>query len=121
MNYLVGEMPIEAQARGECYLQPGVEDVIFGNVKYPSGVIGHLHLSWLDPHKIRRMTVIGAEKMAVFDDMEIERKLTIYDKGPIPRTDTYGEYIQVRSGDIWIPKVPTTSRCAWCASSSSAA
>ncbi|MBI2684136.1 MAG: Gfo/Idh/MocA family oxidoreductase [Actinobacteria bacterium] len=106
MNFLAGETPVEAQAMGQSYLQPGVEDVVFGLVRFASGVIGHLHLSWLDPHKMRRMTVIGSEKMAVFDDMETERKLTVYDKGPIPRTDTYGEYIQVRSGDIWIPKVP---------------
>ena len=90
-------------ASGESYLQPGVEDVVFGRLRFPSGVIGHLHLSWLDPHKMRKMTVIGSERMVVFDDMETERKVTIYDKGPIPRTETYGEYIQVRSGDIHIP------------------
>jgi predicted dehydrogenase len=106
MIHLAGEAPIEAQATGQSYLQPGVEDVVFGLVRFGSGVMGHLHLSWLDPHKMRRMTVIGDEKMAVFDDMETERKLTVYDKGPIPKTDSYGEYIQVRSGDIWIPKIP---------------
>lgn len=108
MLWLAGEDPVEVAASGESYLQPGIEDVVFGRVKFASGVIGHLHLSWLDPHKIRRMTVIGSEKMVVFDDMETERKLTVYDKGPIARADTYSEYIQVRSGDIHIPKVPTT-------------
>lgn len=108
MLHLVGERPIEVTANGESYLQPGVEDVVFGRVKFPSGIIGHLHLSWLDPHKMRKMTVIGSEKMVVFDDMETERKVTIYDKGPIPRTETYGEYIQVRSGDIHIPKIAGT-------------
>jgi predicted dehydrogenase len=106
MLWLVGERPSEVSATGESYLQPGVEDVVFGRVRFPSGVIGHLHLSWLDPHKMRRMTVIGSDKMVVFDDMETERKVTLYDKGPTPRTDTYGEYIQVRSGDIHIPKIP---------------
>jgi predicted dehydrogenase len=106
MLWLVGERPVEVSATGESYLQPGVEDVVFGRIRFPSGVLGHLHLSWLDPHKMRRMTVIGSEKMVVFDDMETERKVTIYDKGPIPRTREYGEYIQVRSGDIHIPKVP---------------
>ncbi len=57
---------------------------------------------------MRKMTVIGAERMVVFDDMETERKVTIYDKGPLPRTETYGEYIQVRSGDITIPRVAAT-------------
>lgn len=108
MLYLVGEEPVEVSATGESYLQNGVEDVVFGHIRFASGVIGHLHLSWLDPHKMRKMTIIGSEKMAVFDDMETERKVTLYDKGPIPRTETYGEYIQVRSGDIHIPKIPVT-------------
>lgn len=106
MLWLVGERPVEAAATGASYLQPGVEDVVFGRVRFPSGVIGHLHLSWLDPHKMRRMTVIGRDRMVVFDDMETERKVTVYEKGPVPHTETYGEYIQVRSGDIHIPKVP---------------
>lgn len=108
MLWLVGERPSEVSANGESYLQPGVEDVVFGRIKFPSGIIGHLHLSWLDPHKMRKLTVIGSERMVVFDDMENERKVTVYDKGPIPRTETYGEYIQVRSGDIHIPKIPAT-------------
>ncbi len=106
MLHLVGERPVEVSATGESYLQPGVEDVVFGRIRFPSGILGHLHLSWLDPHKMRKMTVIGSERMVVFDDMETERKVTVYDKGPIPRTETYGEYIQVRSGDIHIPKIP---------------
>lgn len=105
MIWLVGERPTEVAAWGSSYLQPGVEDVVFGHVRFPSGVTGHLHLSWLDPHKMRKMTVIGSERMVVFDDMETERKVTVYDKGPIPQTSTYGEYIQVRSGDIHIPKI----------------
>jgi len=108
MLHLVGERPSEVSATGESYLQPGVEDVVFGRIRFPSGILGHLHLSWLDPHKMRKMTVIGSDRMVVFDDMETERKVTVYDKGPIPRTETYGEYIQVRSGDIHIPKVPGT-------------
>ncbi|HMN98926.1 MAG TPA: Gfo/Idh/MocA family oxidoreductase [Miltoncostaeaceae bacterium] len=108
MLHLVGERPAEVSATGESYLQPGVEDVVFGRIRFPSGILGHLHLSWLDPHKMRRMTVIGSDRMVVFDDMETERKVTVYDKGPIPHTENYGEYIQVRSGDIHIPKVPGT-------------
>jgi predicted dehydrogenase len=108
MIWLAGELPTNVAAWGESYLQPGVEDVVFGHLRFPSGVTGHLHLSWLDPHKMRKMTVIGSERMVVFDDMETERKVTVYDKGPVPRTTTYGEYIQVRSGDITIPKVDGT-------------
>jgi predicted dehydrogenase len=102
--HLVEEEPLEAWARGESFLNPGVEDVVFCYLRFPSGVVAHMHLSWLDPHKMRRMTVVGDRKMAVFDDMEPERKVTVYDKGPEQRADTWGEW-QTRSGDISIPKV----------------
>ena len=104
---LVGERPIEAQARGECYVRPNVEDVVFGYLKFPSGAVAHLHLSWLDPHKTRKLTVVGSQKMVVFDDMETDRKVTIYDKSVSrPRsTDSYGEYVSVRFGDISIPRI----------------
>jgi predicted dehydrogenase len=105
---LIGERPVEAQARGECYVRPTVEDVVFGYLKFPSGVVAHLHLSWLDPHKTRKLTVVGSQKMVVFDDMETDRKVTIYDKSvSLPRsTDSYGEYVSVRFGDISIPRIP---------------
>jgi predicted dehydrogenase len=105
---LVGERPIEAQARGECYVRPDVEDVVFGYLKFPSGAVAHLHLSWLDPHKTRKLTVVGSQKMVVFDDMETDRKVTIYDKSAsrAPSTDSYGEYVSVRFGDISIPRIP---------------
>jgi predicted dehydrogenase len=105
---LVGERPVEAQARGECYVRPSVEDVVFGYLKFPSGAVAHLHLSWLDPHKTRKLTVVGSQKMVVFDDMETERKVTIYDKSAsrAPSTDSYGEYVSVRFGDISIPRIP---------------
>ena len=65
-----------------------------------------MHLSWLDPHKMRKMTVVGREKMVVFDDMELERKVTVYEKSPWKRAESYGEW-QTRSGDIYIPKIAT--------------
>ena len=92
-------------AHGIAFLTPGVEDVVFCFLRFPSGKVAHMHLSWLDPHKMRRMTVVGDRKMAVFDDMELERKVTVYDKGPGQPADTYGEW-QTRTGDISIPKVP---------------
>ena len=64
-----------------------------------------MHLSWLDPHKMRRMTVVGSQKMAVFDDMELDRKLTIYDKAAEQSVGTYGEW-RTRTGDISSPFVP---------------
>ena len=103
--YLAGEEPDEVEARGECYMRPGIEDVVFCFLRFPSGLAAHLHLSWLDPHKERRLTVVGSRRMATFDDMELERKLTVYDKGFDEAAGSYGEYI-TRSGDIWSPRVP---------------
>jgi predicted dehydrogenase len=104
--YLLEEEPEEAIALGRDFLTPGVEDVVFCYLRFPSGRIAHMHLSWLDPHKMRKMTVVGTEKMVVFDDMELERKVTVYEKGPWQRAESYGEW-QTRSGDITIPKIPT--------------
>ena len=95
------------EARGECYMRDGVEDVVFCFLRFPSGLAAHLHLSWLDPHKERRFTVVGSEQMATFDDMELERKVTVYDKGFDQSASGYGEYI-TRSGDVWSPRLPST-------------
>jgi predicted dehydrogenase len=108
LNYLTGDEPEEVSARGECYLQDAVEDVVFGYIKYRSGVVGHLHVSWLDPHKSRKITVVGEKKMVVFDDMESERKITVYDKGATTtrtKFETYGEFVTLHFGDIHIPKI----------------
>jgi predicted dehydrogenase len=105
--YLLDEEPGEAIALGRDFLQPGVEDVVFCYLRFPTGKIAHMHLSWLDPHKMRRLTVVGRDRMAVFDDMELERKVTVYDKAPWKRAETYGEW-QTRSGDIFIPVIPTS-------------
>jgi predicted dehydrogenase len=104
--YLLEEDPAEAVAHGQSLLKTGVEDVVFCYLRFPSGKIAHMHLSWLDPHKKREMTVVGTEKMAVFDDMELDRKVTVYEKSPWKPVDTYGEW-QTRTGDIHIPKIAT--------------
>jgi predicted dehydrogenase len=102
--HLAGEEPHEVSARGESYMRDGIEDVVFAFLRFPSGLAAHLHLSWLDPHKERRFTVVGSKRMATFDDMDLERKVTVYDKGFDEPTDGYGEYI-TRSGDIWSPRI----------------
>jgi predicted dehydrogenase len=102
--HLLEEEPDEAWARGESFLTEGVEDVVFCYLRFPSGKVAHMHLSWLDPHKMRRITVVGRDKMAVFDDMDLDRKLTVYDKGPVERAATYGEWV-TRTGDIYSPKI----------------
>ena len=102
--HLIGEEPSEAWARGESFLRKGIEDVVFSYLRFPSGIVAHTHVSWLDPHKMRKLTVVGRDKMAVFDDMEPDRKLTVYDKGPVERPASDW---QVRVGDIHIPKLST--------------
>jgi predicted dehydrogenase len=111
---LAGEEPTEVQARGESYMREGIEDVVFCFLRFPSGLAAHLHLSWLDPHKERRFTVVGEQRMATFDDMALEGKITVYDKGFDQQAESYGEYI-TRSGDIWSPRLsnvePLRSEC----------
>jgi predicted dehydrogenase len=102
---LAGEEPREVAAHGESYVREGIEDVVFCFLRFPSGLSAHLHLSWLDPHKERRFTVVGSQRMATFDDMAVEGKLTIYDKGFDEDSRTYGEYI-TRTGDIFVPRIP---------------
>jgi predicted dehydrogenase len=102
--HLIGEEPAECVAQGASFVRPSVQDVVFCYLRFPSGVVAHLHLSWLDPHKERRLTVVGAKRMATFDDMLIEGKLTVYDKGFDEDTRSWGEYI-ARSGDIFSPRI----------------
>jgi predicted dehydrogenase len=106
--YLLGEPPVQVAAQGHCYLQPGVEDVVFLTMRFGSGVLAHVHLSWLDPYKERKLTVVGAKKMVVFDDMEPREKLRIFDKSVErpPEYRSYGESLTIREGDIFIPKIP---------------
>lgn len=105
---LLGQGPARVSAHGKSYLQPGVEDVVFLTMEFASGVMAHVQLSWLDPHKERRLTVVGSRKMVVFDDMEAREKLKIYDKGVTRPPDyaSYGESLTIREGDITIPRIP---------------
>jgi predicted dehydrogenase len=98
--HFLDEDPELATAQGSASIHPGVEDVVFCFLRFPSGKIAHMHLSWLDPHKMRKMTVVGREKMVVFDDMESERKVTVYEKRAGPKGELF-------SGDISIPKIET--------------
>ena len=81
MVHLTGAWPVAVAARGAAYVQPHWEDVVFLELLFPGGVMGHLHLSWLDPHKVRRLSLVGSRRMAVFDDMAPRDKLVIHDKG----------------------------------------
>jgi len=107
--HLLGEAPTRVAAQGKSYLQPKIEDVVFLTMEFASGVLAHVQLSWLDPHKERKLTVVGAKKMVVFDDMEPREKLRIYDKGVDrpPEYGSFGESLAIREGDIFIPRIPT--------------
>jgi predicted dehydrogenase len=105
--HLLGAEPIDVVARGSAFLQGSVEDVVFVDLRFPGGKMAHVHVSWLDPHKLRKVTVVGSQKMVVFDDMEASEKIRIYDKG-VDRAGqvvSYGDALTVRSGDIVIPKI----------------
>lgn len=100
-------LPQEVAAQGGAYLTKEVEDVVFLNLYFPNKVLASVHASWLDPHKIRQLTVVGSKKMAVFNDMDGSEKIRLYDKGVdfLPSFQTYSEYLTIRDGDINIPKI----------------
>ena len=105
--YLLGVGPSDVSARGQSYLQEGIEDVVFLTLNFDGKAMGHVHVSWLDPHKTRRITIVGSKRMAVFDDLEANEKLKIYDKGAEVNTDydTFAEYVGLRFGDITVPYI----------------
>jgi predicted dehydrogenase len=114
MLHLVGELPESVSAQGQCFIHEGIEDVVFGTLRFPSGVIAHMHLSWMDPFKMRKMTIVGSDKMAVFDDMNPDEKVKIFNKGVTHSGNgngrewqpaSYGEYVQLRHGDTYIPRI----------------
>ena len=116
--HLLDMEPLDVVARGSAFLQKGIEDVVFVDLRFPGGKLAHVHVSWLDPHKLRKFTVVGTQKMVVFDDMEASEKIKIYDKG-VDRAGevvSYGDALTVRNGDILIPKIslqePLKLECA---------
>ncbi len=106
--HLVDAMPVSVSARGGSYLQKGVDDVVFLSMRFPSGMMAQVQLSWLDPRKERRLTVVGSQKMVEFDDAHPVEKLRIYDKGfdKPPTFTEYAEFLSIRNGDILIPRIP---------------
>ncbi len=102
--YLLGEAPTQVSATGAAYLNDGVHDTVFANLQFASGKMANIHVSWLDPHKTRKFTVVGTKKMLVFDDMQATEKIWIYDKGVAPADAmSYGEDLTLRFGDITAP------------------
>lgn len=105
--YMLGRRPTDVSARGQSYLQRGIEDVVFLTLNFGDEAMASVHVSWLDPHKTRRITLVGSQKMAVFDDGEATEKLRIYDKGAQVSTDynSYAEFVGLRFGDITLPYI----------------
>lgn len=110
--------PVEVNARGFCYIQKGIEDVVIASIKFEGGSCAFIHTSWLDPGKIRKMTIVGSKKMIVYDDVASDTKVQVYDKGidksPVktgdfPHLEEYKDFAQFqfiqRAGDIQIPKI----------------
>lgn len=108
--YILGETPDSVSATGAAYVTPGVEDTVFANLHFPSGKMANIHVSWLDPHKTRKLTVVGTKRMLVFDDMQATEKIWIYDKGlgEPEKALGWGEDLTLRFGDITVPWVPMT-------------
>jgi predicted dehydrogenase len=114
--YLLDETPVAVTAQGRGYVRADVEDVAFVGLEFAGGCLGHLHVSWLDPRKVRQVTVVGTRKMIVYDDVDVEARLRVYDKGidvvPSPEDATgrthesLGEFqALVRSGDLLVPRI----------------
>ena len=104
---LLPAAPVSVAARGQAYLQEGIEDVVFVNLAFADRTMAQIQLSWLDPRKERRLTVVGSKKMVELDDAHPTEKLRIYDKGyeRPPAFTQYGEYLTVRQGDVHIPRI----------------
>jgi predicted dehydrogenase len=108
MNYILNARPVSVSAIGQSYIRPGIEDVAFLLLRYPQSAIANIHVSWLNPNKIRSTTVVGSKKMLVYDDVSSLEKIRIYDKGVTvtPHYDTFGEFqLSYRYGDISIPRL----------------
>lgn len=111
---LFGAEPVAVAAQGQCFLQPQIEDVVFASLKFADGKLAHIHVSWLDPHKVRKLTLVGTRKMVTFDDMSASEKVRVYDKGVEP-VMAFSDTVTLRIGDIVIPKIagdePLAAEC----------
>jgi predicted dehydrogenase len=108
-NWLLGAEPEQVLATGASFLQPDVEDVVFISLRYPNGVLASIQASWLDPKKVRQITVVGSQRMATWDDLQLTSPIAIFDKGAVaqPESGDFGEFLRLSmwDGDIRLPKV----------------
>jgi predicted dehydrogenase len=108
-NWIIGAQPEAASATGAAFLQPDIEDVVFISLRYPGNVAAAIQASWLDPKKVRQITVVGSERMATWDDLQLNAPMAIYDKGAraVPDYRTFGEFLRLSTwdGDVRLPKI----------------
>ncbi|GFP28172.1 Gfo/Idh/MocA family protein [Candidatus Hakubella thermalkaliphila] len=107
-HYLFGTLPIEVSAKGESFLQDGLEDVAFISLTYPDSVLANAHVSWLDPRKVREITIVGDKKMVIWDDLNPEDTIRLYERGVAqePYYKDFGEFQLIpKEGDVTIPKL----------------
>lgn len=116
--YLLDNMPLNVSARGASYLQEGIEDVVFTTLEFPEKILCNVHTSWLDPYKIRNLTLVGSRKMLVFNETDPYEKVKILNKGASVKEshESFGDFLfQVRTGDIYIPRIefsePLKNQC----------
>lgn len=108
LNYVLGMHPVSVSAQGGSYVRPNVHDVVYLTLKYPNGLLAHIHVSWLNPSKMRRFTVVGDKQMAIYDDVEATEKIRVFNRGvdAPERTSTFGEFqLSYRYGDIVSPHI----------------
>jgi len=108
-SYWLGENPKTVSAHGGCYLNENIEDVVYATFEYKNGIIAHVHASWLNPRKIREITVVGEKKMLVWNDMNLSEPIRIYNRGFDKEDeyhDTFGDFrLSIREGEVIIPSI----------------
>jgi predicted dehydrogenase len=114
LDYWIDRPVTDAAAVGHSFLQPGIADVVFAHLTFEGGIAGHIHVSWLDPIKVRRVTLVGSRRMLVYDDVATDNRIAVYDKGidienlgsSLGEYSTYAEHrLKVRAGDAWLPRI----------------
>ena len=108
ITYLLGEIPVSVNCQGKSHYKKDIEDVATMTLNYTNGVIAFIHSSWLDPNKVRKTTIVGSKKMLLYNDVETQEKIKIYDKGvdAPPHYDTYADFqFSYRYGDIYSPRL----------------
>jgi len=115
LNFITDSMPLKVKAWGGSFLKDSHEDLAFINLVYPNNIIANVHVSWLDPLKVRDTVIVGSKKMVLYDDVDSEARIKIYDKGAdkLGHHNTpggFGEFqIKLRAGDLLVPKIDMTS------------